>query len=231
MTREAEQTLLSGILGDGHIRRPKGIAGNSLFQTNCIYEDYINLKANYLKEFNPHIGVVEKNGYAQKRIFTLRTRVHKDITEMYNMSIEQVVNDLDSLGLALWFYDDGSLHKNRHFYNLNTHAFDVEIQEDIFLPKLKMFGMIGTITSETKKDGRFFNYIMIKRKDGANLISELLREHSVESYAYKLWPELNEYYWREVASDPKFKNVYSGVFTREVLKRIDNHNRMGTLLD
>lgn len=50
------------------------------------------------------------------------------------MDIETALNLMDDLGVALWFYDDGSLHKTKLFYNLNTQAFSQEINQDLFVP-------------------------------------------------------------------------------------------------
>ena len=128
-----------------------------------------------------------KNGYAQKPIYRLYTHVDPDIQLIGNMSIEEGLNLMDDLGLAIWFYDDGSLHKTDLFYNLNTQAFSEEVNRDLFVPFLKNFGIIAKPTIERKKDGREFWYLRIGRYDGAYEISQILNKYPVNCYNYKVW--------------------------------------------
>lgn len=57
------------------------------------------------------------------------------------MPLKEVLDNLDDLGLALWFYDDGSLHQTKLFYNLCTHKFSREIHEDILVPFFNKWGI------------------------------------------------------------------------------------------
>ena len=103
------------------------------------------------------------------------------------MNIEDALNLLDDLGIALWFYDDGSLHKTKLFYNLNTQGFSEEVNKELFVPFFLKFGIKAKPTIERKKDGREFWYLRVGKYDGAYEISELLNKYKVNCFDYKVW--------------------------------------------
>lgn len=186
-TREQLQVLISGKFGDGHLTMPRTENGHSYYTTNCKYEEYINYKASLLGSLVSKKSLVTKNGYSETPIWVLNTHADSQITKIRNMDIASSLALLDELGVALWFYDDGSLHKTKLFYNLNTQAFSKEINEDIFVPFLKKFGILAKPTVEHKKDGREFWYLRISRYEGADVISSILNRHFVNCYNYKIW--------------------------------------------
>lgn len=197
------QVLFTGMLGDGHLTVPKTANCNSSYSTNCKHLEYINFKQNLLGKLAINTSVLEKNGYSQTRIYTLRTSCHKDITTIKKLSIEDIINSLDELGVALWFYDDGSLHKDKMFYNLNTHKFSKEIQEDLFIPFFNKLNIFPKITKEVKKDGRVFYYLRISRFEGAYEISKLLLKYPIDCYKYKLWSSETIHYWSKLQAKLK----------------------------
>ena len=81
-------------------------------------------------------------------------RADINITKLHNLSLEDKLDLLDELGLALWFYDDGSLHKKNGFFNLNTHSFNEEIHQDVLKPYFEKLGLKPDIYKDKKKDGR-----------------------------------------------------------------------------
>ncbi len=113
------------------------------------------------------------------------------------------------MGVALWFYDDGSMHKNRYFYNLNTHAFSKEIQESLFVPFFNKLGIFPKLATDNKKDGRSFTYLRIDIHDGAFEINNILRKYPIKSFNYKIWPE--EYHLF-------YKNLKDKGMTKEDIK-------------
>lgn len=142
-----------------------------MYSTNCIHEEYIDYKIKLLGDLVSNKSFIDKNGYNQTPIYRFYTHVNPDITKIKNMSIEEALTLMDDLGLALWFYDDGSLHKNKLFYNLNTQAYSEEVNRELFVPFLKKFNINAMPTVERKKDGREFWYLRIGKYDGAYEIS------------------------------------------------------------
>lgn len=158
-----------------------------MYSTNCIHEEYIDYKIKLLGDLVSNKSFIDKNGYNQTPIYRFYTHVNPDITKIKNMSIEEALTLMDDLGLALWFYDDGSLHKNKLFYNLNTQAYSEEVNRELFVPFLKKFNINAVPTVERKKDGREFWYLRIGKYDGAYEISQILNKYSINCYNYKVW--------------------------------------------
>jgi hypothetical protein len=119
------------------------------------------------------------------------------------MDIETALNLMDDLGVALWFYDDGSLHKTKLFYNLNTQAFSQEINQDLFVPFLSKFGIFAKPTIERKRDGREFWYLRISRYEGAYEITQLLNKYPVHCYNYKVWSSETIQNWSKLQEQLK----------------------------
>jgi hypothetical protein len=119
------------------------------------------------------------------------------------MDIETALNLMDDLGVALWFYDCGSLHKTKLFYNLNTQAFSQEINQDLFVPFLSKFGIFAKPTIERKRDGREFWYLRISRYEGAYEITQLLNKYPVHCYNYKVWSSETIQNWSKLQEQLK----------------------------
>lgn len=158
-----------------------------MYSTNCIHEEYIDYKIKLLGNLVSNKSFIDKNGYNQTPIYRFYTHVNPDITKIKNMSIEEALTLMDDLGLALWFYDDGSLHKNKLFYNLNTQAYSEEVNRELFVPFLKKFNINAVPTVERKKDGREFWYLRVGKYDGAYEISQILNKYPINCYNYKVW--------------------------------------------
>ena len=123
------------------------------------------------------------------------------------MDLKDVIGNLDSLGIALWFYDDGSLHKDRLFYNLNTHKFSKEIQEQLFIPFFNKWGIFPKTIVERKKDGRVFHYLTIGKYDGAIKISQILEKYPLDCYSYKRWSSETIQKWSKLQEELKSKAI------------------------
>lgn len=191
------QVFLSGILGDGYIATSN--SNSTYFGTNCKYEEYITYKQNLLGDLFKHKSIVNKNGYKKSPIWTLRSKSLKELLILKNMSIQDILNNLDELGLALWVYDDSSLHKTDLFYNLNTQVFSKEINENIFIPFLKeKFNIIAKLGIEHKKDGRIFYYLRISKYTGASIITSILNKYLINCYSYKRWSSETIQKWSKV---------------------------------
>lgn len=120
-----------------------------------------------------------------------------------NLSIEEVLANLNELGLALWIYDDGSLHKSKYFYNLNTQSFSKEVQEDVLIPFLNSYDIYPKLQVENKKDGRQFWYLRIGKYQGAAEISKILNEYPVNCYSYKRWSSETIQKWSKLQEELK----------------------------
>lgn len=203
LSNEQLQVILTGKFGDGCLSTPKTCVDNSLYSSSCIHEEYVDFKLSLLGNIAGKKNFVAVNGYSQKPIWQFYSQVHPDITTIKNMSIEEAINLVDDLGIALWFYDDGSLHKTKLFYNLNTQAFSEEVNRDILVPFLAKFGITAKPTIERKKDGRKYWYLRIGRYDGAYEISEILNKYKINCFNYKIWSSETIQNWSKLQEQLK----------------------------
>lgn len=217
LTNEQIQVILTGIFSDGCLTTPEKTSCNSYYSTNCKFEEYLKFKKYYLGGLAFNIGRIEKNGYSQNPIYQMRTKRHEDITRIKNLSLEEALNLVDELGLAMWLYDDGSLHKSKFFYNINTHHFSKEIQETLFIPFFNKFGIYPKLTREVKKDGREFYYLRVSRYEGAYEITKILEKYPVKCYEYKVWSSETIQKWSKLQEELKSKDVSN--FDKSILLR------------
>tara|TARA_R100001086_G_scaffold214519_1_gene130561 strand:- start:429 stop:1145 length:717 start_codon:yes stop_codon:yes gene_type:complete len=225
LSEQQVQVILTGIFGDGHLTRPKTTGGNSYYITSCKHKKYLDYKAQLLNFLVGNNGVQSKinQGFKKNQIYTLSTLLHPEITIIRNNSLEQNLKLLTDLGVALWFYDDGSLHKNKQFYNLNTHTFSEDIHQDLLVPFFKnRYDINARVTTETKQDGRVFFYLRIGRHDGSFIISELLRKYYIDCFSYKLWCSETSQEWRKLQVQLKSEDkvLSNRKFTNELNKRL-----------
>lgn len=212
LTREQLQVFLTSRLGDGCIYTTN--TDSTYYSTNCKHEEYIDFKASLLGDMFKKKSFQEKNGFCQTPIYNMRSCSSKVLKIIKELPLEEVINNLNDLGVALWFYDDGSLHKTDLNYNLNTHKFSYEEQRDIFIPFFERLGIHPIIRTENKKDGRTFYYLGINKYSGANIISEILSKYPVDCYSYKRWSPETIQKWSKMQEH--LKSVDRQLSTREL---------------
>ena len=188
MNNKIKQVLIGSMLGDGYLSQ------QGSFSTGCKYKEYVEFKADILKGYvtDKSYRLILDNGYSGQpggneyhRLDILKNR---EIEKLCALPLKELIEGLDEFGLAIWVYDDGSLHQKKLFYNLNTHSFSKKEHTEILIPFLKQrFGLVPTLTYEKKKDGRLFWYIRINKKDGAEIINSILKRYPIECYAYKTY--------------------------------------------
>lgn len=178
MDNNKVQLILSGFLGDG------GLRSNGAIYFSCKSQEYMKFKSNLHEDMSDVKWKLNK-GYKEGDIYYTIMGVSNEGKMIVENPFE-CLHLLDELGLAMWLYDDGSLHKDKHFFNINSHAFDKETQEKYFIPLLNKFNIFPRMISETKKDGRKFWYMTIPKYQGVFEISKILSKYKVEYYNYKI---------------------------------------------
>lgn len=228
LSNEQLQVLLTGKFGDGCLSTPKTCKDNSMYHSNCIHEEYIDFKIKLLGDLVSSKSFIKSNGYSKTPIWQFYTHVNPEITKIKNISIEEGLNLMDDLGVALWFYDDGSLHKSKLFYNLNTQSFSREINEDLFIPFLKKFDINAKTTIERKKDRREFWYLRIGKYDGAFEISTILNKYPVNCFNYKIWSSETIQNWSKLQEELKRTNNLNCSTRKKsiILKRIEEQSKL-----
>lgn len=186
LNNEQVQVALTATFGDGHMRMTPNRAS---YGTNCKMREYIEFKNKLLGNLSSDVKRVDKNGFSQTYIHTLISKSHPEFKLIHSMSLNEKLNLLDDLGIALWMYDDGSIHKKHHFYNINTQSFNEEDNGIISKFLNDRLGIYSRVMTERKKDGRVFYYIFVPPCGGAYKLSELMSKYPIEEYSYKLYPE------------------------------------------
>jgi hypothetical protein len=234
LTNEQLQVLVSGKFGDGSLNTPRSEKSNATFSTNCIYEEYLKFKKHLLGDLSFNITPEINRGYKENIIYRLSTKASEDITKIRNMSIEEALKLIDDLGVALWFYDDGSLHKTKLFYNLNTQAFSEEVNRDIFVPFFKKFNINVIPTIERKKNGKEYWYLRIPKYEGAYEVSQILSKYSLDCYSYKIWDSETIQKWSKLQAQLKsvpldIKDIHPRTLSSLLDKELSNEDIVRTL--
>lgn len=124
-------------------------------------------------------------GYKKAPIHTLYSKPHPEITKIKLTNPIKVLDLMDELGLALWMYDDGSLHKKGLFYNINTQRFSKEENESIAKVLKEKFDIVAIPTIERKKDNRVFWYLRVRKYEGAFYLSNIMRKYLPKEFHRK----------------------------------------------
>ena len=223
LSSSQEQVLLTGYLGDGNVSKSTNNKNYS-YRASSISKDLLIVKQYLLGDLslNNIISRDNSKGYGGNSIYKFGSKSSKLITEFHYKSLEDKLSKLDKLGIALWFYDDGSLHKTNNFYNLCTHKYSREIQEELFIPKLAEFGINAKVRVENKKDGRSFYYLSIGRHDGSFEINNILRSYPINSMEYKMWSSETSREWRKLQVELKSegKEISKRMFTNILNDRL-----------
>lgn len=151
-------------LGDGCIVKQSKNASLMFMSTDL---SLIELKRNLCEIEGFELGKIgtQKSGYGgTKTIYKFSTCVNEEITRVADSSVSDVIKTLDKVDLFLWFMDDGSWHKRKHFMNLYSNMLnDVETNE--LIAKISdIYGISPKVVKDRKKDGRSFNYLYFPRE-------------------------------------------------------------------
>lgn len=200
------QVLLTGTFGDGHIAETPNKKG--YYQTSGIYKEYIEVKKALLGNLvTADVRSEINGGYKDNIIHKFSSLRTESIYNLHKLSLEEKLNKLNSLGIALWFYDDGSLHQKKQFYNLCTHKFTEEEHKEILIPYFKSKGTNPVLRIERKADDRVFFYLSFNRHDGAFKITQMLRKHYVECFEYKMWSSETIQKWSKLQAQLKSEDM------------------------
>jgi hypothetical protein len=202
ITNKQKQVMLSGILGDGSLIK----GGGGAMSFSCQHKEYLEFKKELLGYLASEVKERDNNGYKKGTIYTLRCKANDYGKLLLDFSYEDIMKEIDDLGIGMWLADDGSRHKKDNFYNINTHAIDRNIEETVLIPYLNKRNIYPTILTETKKDGRVFSYLYISKWRGGMELSKMIRNLNLSCYDYKAVPiEIEEAYFRHKDLE-EFKN-------------------------
>lgn len=212
ITNEQKQIILSGIVGDGYLQFSSKATHNVSMTFTSIHKEYLEYKASFLGDLGYSITSTMNKGFKKNIIHKLRVFSDERLTNMsYKYNLKFLLTELDELGIAMWFYDDGALHKTKHFYNLSTHGFSEEEHIKYIIPFFKKNSMFPKLRVERKKDGRILHYLSFNKYSGADKISSILQKYYVNCFNYKIWSSETIQKWSKLQEQLKSegKDIYT----------------------
>jgi superfamily II DNA or RNA helicase len=175
------QVVLGSFLGDGCIRQLKN-GRYRLSMTHCEQQyDYCKWKASM---FNINdVRRVEKNGYSKKKACAFNTKtfyIFNELPKTKTYVPQWILDDLDEMGLAIWFMDDGSINKNAFNSKLSTDSFDEDSQKRI-VAKLNLMNITCKYVPYKKT-----YYQIVINEQGTKELIRLISKYIHKNMLYKL---------------------------------------------
>lgn len=219
MNNTQKQRIISALLGDGYLGK------DGILMTSSIHEEYIQWQYDNTCGLFTEPKKVMNGGYKKSPIYKMASTAKEYLKEFNKLPLKEAIKDIDELGLALWFYDDGSRHKKNNFYNINTHSFSREEEENTLIPLLNKFDIYPIILTETKKDGRKFSYLQVSKWKGACEMSRLMRKLNLKFFDYKLLPKEVEDVYFSVKGTPEFEEKKNALAKTLYIKKLLNTDK------
>lgn len=187
LSKTQQQVLLGSILGDGSLRAETDNCRLSITQGEKQL-NYLKWKVDLLG--NLITGKIRegKSGYCNNKVYAISTRITPELN-VYDCDeltqIKQVVSELDDLGVAIWYMDDGS--KSGQTLSLHTESFTYDSQlvfQQFFKEKYSIEPKIMT----SKKNNKIYYYLYFNTSD-SKILSTRLKSYIIPSMQYKLLDE------------------------------------------
>lgn len=192
LTKKQKAVIIGSILGDGTLQiGKKSINANLKIEHGLGQKEYVLWKYNILK---PWVFTKPKVSYRYKenqekymKSLWFRTIRHPLLAEFHkrfyrnNKKIipKDIEKDIDSLVLAVWIMDDGSLNKNR--IDISTYSF-TKPEINLLLHILnKKFGLCGNYYKDRNKGYRIYFSVSETKK-----LIKLIKPHIIDSMKYKI---------------------------------------------
>ena len=181
LTKVQESILIGTLLGDGTMRKKI----NAYLEINHAFSqkelvDWIYSKFKNLVLSSP----VKRKNNGKRIAYRFFTRSLSVLTPFYDKFFKNgkkvIPNNLklDSLGLAVWFMDDGS--KSRSSIYLNTQQFTINEQKKLMFILKDQFGLLSTLN----KDKSYFRIRV--RSESSKKMVKIIEKYVLPSFRYKL---------------------------------------------
>lgn len=183
-TDEQEQILLGSLLGDGCIMDRS--SRNPIYtETHSIHQlEYISWKQTKLYPFITRVSIGHKNTQAQIRSVALpQLKFYRGVfyPDGNKLVPVEALDWLDDIAVAVWYMDDGSMHRESGLIRLATCAFN-----------LRTVGMLQgwlaakyKILSYVRVDKGIYPIISIQRESNDRFL-KLVEPYVIPSMRYKL---------------------------------------------
>lgn len=194
MGNDLKQLLIGSLLGDGCFCSVGGTTKNMCLSIahSAKQKEYLEYKWRVLDKYNLVSPIVEyhinNHRYSHELVgYRFKSKLHPIFTNIrrryydsngHKRVYEEFVKDIDALGLAIWYMDDGFVTKNSCI--LSTCSFTLEEQTLLANILLEKFNLHFTV-------GKHDNSMYLQAKDFPRFV-ELVRDYIIPSMQYKLIP-------------------------------------------
>lgn len=189
---DLKQLLIGSLLGDGCF-----CSVGSKTKNMCLsiahsekQKEYLEYKWRILNKYNLVSSIVKyhtnNKRYSHELIgYRFKSKLHPIFTDIrikyydsqgHKRVFEEFVKDIDALGLAIWYMDDGYVTKNSCI--LSTCSFTLEEQSLLASILSDKFGLHFTV-------GKHDNSMYLQAKDFSKFV-ELIKDYIIPSMQYKL---------------------------------------------
>ena len=184
-----KQLLLSAKLGDGCYIKQRvnaSLSFNSVALNYLIHKKII-LEKNGINTSHLSYGY---SGYKlKKKIPRFYTKVDERLTEIYNMSKLECIQQLNKIGLIYLYLDDGSIHKRNGTGHIYCNSFSIEETETLINKIYELYPIKrASINYDRKKDGRCYPYVYIPKIvmiDFVKDVKNFLNKYDINDMLYK----------------------------------------------
>ena len=163
LPNKPHQIILGSLMGDMFCRREN--LNSKIEETHSINQkDYLIWKCSILKNYlrihlyniNNSIFKDKNKTYVRKAQIRLRSRVAEKLNKYHSMFYpngkkivnQEVLDQLDTLGISVWYCDDGHYDKENHTAELHTEGFSIEENQIL----KKWFNERWSINANFKRD-------------------------------------------------------------------------------
>lgn len=198
LTYNEEQIIYGSLMGDGtvscHIKDDK-IEGNVWFSERHSIEqkEYLEWKSTQLKRLNVQFYIKE-NEYVNLK--TSHLKILTELRQKFYTPIKRVTKDIlnriHTLGLAVWYQDDGCYNKTNRNAIICTHNFSYNehlLMQEYFKERWNLDVRIHR--RESKESGKFksnykeYYYLYVPVKDTPRFF-EIIKPYIHETMLYKI---------------------------------------------
>jgi len=124
LNQDQKSILIGSLLGDGHLRRNSNNSNTTFsIKRSLADKDYLKYQYDYFKDFcsNPirEKSTIDKRTNKTYHSCSFETLSYSDFNYFHNLWYQgkKIIPklELDSLSIAIWFFDDGTLSYNKRF--------------------------------------------------------------------------------------------------------------------
>lgn len=182
-----ERLALNAKLGDGTIRKQNNAYSMAFTSTSL---DYLMYKRSICSEYTPTKLRTQKSGYLGKKIiYVFSVRHTQEAKICYELSNGEAIETIDSVDLAMWILDCGSVHTRHGTLHLYCNSLSSDETLGLIDKVYDLYPIkVSKLCFDKKQDGRSFPYIYIPRITAEAIqvdIENFLNLNDIMSLKYK----------------------------------------------